>query len=118
VTSPAPLHFLTLLVASWLGRRQGEAIEYLRAENRVLRARLGPNFVDGDQHARLEWEMLVGEVAMVIFGDRCFWRAPEDRRMTRDEVRRVVVQLAAAMGAPVELAFADGKEVIGRKAEA
>ena len=33
--------FLILLVASWIGRRQGEAIEYLRAENRVLRARLG-----------------------------------------------------------------------------
>jgi len=37
----APLQFLILLVASWLGRRQGEAIEYLRAENRVLRAHLG-----------------------------------------------------------------------------
>jgi hypothetical protein len=42
VTSAAPLQFLVLLVASWTGRRQGEAIEYLRAENRVLRARLGP----------------------------------------------------------------------------
>jgi hypothetical protein len=37
-----PLQFLILLVASWLRRHQGEAIEYLRAENRVLRARLGP----------------------------------------------------------------------------
>jgi transposase len=36
------LQFLIVLVASWIGRRQGEAIEYLRAENRVLRARLGP----------------------------------------------------------------------------
>ena len=43
VTSVAPLQFLILLVASWIGRRQGEAIEYLRAENRVLRARLEPN---------------------------------------------------------------------------
>ncbi len=41
VTFAAPLHFLVLLVASWIGRRQGEAIEYLRAENRVLHARLG-----------------------------------------------------------------------------
>ena len=37
----APLQFLILLVASWLGRRQSEVIEYLRAENRVLRAHLG-----------------------------------------------------------------------------
>ena len=37
----APLQFLILLVANWLGRRQSEAIEYLSAENRVLRAHLG-----------------------------------------------------------------------------
>jgi transposase InsO family protein len=37
----APLQFLTVLFASWLQRHQGEAIEYLRAENRVLRTRLG-----------------------------------------------------------------------------
>jgi hypothetical protein len=42
VTSAAPLQFLILLVASWLGRSQREAIEYLRAENRVTRSRLGP----------------------------------------------------------------------------
>jgi hypothetical protein len=40
VMSVMPLQFLILLVASWIGRRQGEAIEYLRAENRVLRGRL------------------------------------------------------------------------------
>jgi len=38
----APLQFLILLVASRLRRHQGEALEYLRAENRVRRARLGP----------------------------------------------------------------------------
>src|SRR6202142_142340 len=37
-----PLHFLILLVASWLRRHQAETLEYLQAENRVLRARLGP----------------------------------------------------------------------------
>jgi len=42
VMASAPLQFLILLVASWLRRHQGEALEYLRAENRVLRARLGP----------------------------------------------------------------------------
>jgi putative transposase len=42
VASTAPLQFLILLVASWIGRRQGDSIEFLRAENRVLRARLGP----------------------------------------------------------------------------
>jgi hypothetical protein len=42
VTSAAPLQFLILVIGSWIGRRQGEAIDYLRAENRVLRARLEP----------------------------------------------------------------------------
>jgi hypothetical protein len=32
---------LIYLVAGWLARQQGEAIESLRAENRVLRSRLG-----------------------------------------------------------------------------
>ena len=57
VRSTAPLHFLTLLVASWIGRRQGEAIEYLRAENRVLRARLGPKrlpFADAERRLLAE----------------------------------------------------------------
>jgi hypothetical protein len=36
-----PLQFLILLISSWLCRQQREAIEYLRAENRVRRTRLG-----------------------------------------------------------------------------
>jgi len=42
VTSAAPLQFLILLVGSWISRRQGQAIEFLRAENRMLRTPLGP----------------------------------------------------------------------------
>jgi hypothetical protein len=47
-----PLQFLILLVVSWLRRHRGEAIEYRRAENRMLRARLGPKrlrFAPGDR---------------------------------------------------------------------
>lgn len=33
--------FLILTVAGWLGRRQGAMVEYLVAENRVLREQLG-----------------------------------------------------------------------------
>ena len=57
VTSAAPLQFLILLVASWIGRRQGEAIQYLRAENCVLRARLGPKrlrFIDSERRLLAE----------------------------------------------------------------
>jgi transposase len=55
--SSAPLHFLILLMASWVRRHQGEAIEYLRAENRVLRARLGPKrlrFTDAERRLLAE----------------------------------------------------------------
>jgi transposase InsO family protein len=38
----APLQFLVLLVAGWIQREQGHRIDFLLAENRVLRARLGP----------------------------------------------------------------------------
>ena len=67
----APLQFLILLVASWLGRRQSEAIEYLRAENRVLRAHLGAKrmrFTDAERRMLAEkgrplGRKLLGEVA-------------------------------------------------------
>jgi putative transposase len=57
VKSSAPLQFLIFLVASWLARQQGEAIEYLRAENRVLRSRLGPKrlrFTDAERRLLAE----------------------------------------------------------------
>ena len=54
----APLQFLILLGRQLdRGRRQGEAIEYLRAENRELRARLGPKrlrFCDGERRLLAE----------------------------------------------------------------
>ena len=39
---PSPLHFLILVVAGWLNREQRAVIDYLLAENQVLRSRL-PN---------------------------------------------------------------------------
>ena len=53
----APLQFLIYLFASWLARQQGEAIEYLRAENRVLRGRLSPKrlrFTDAERRLLAE----------------------------------------------------------------
>jgi len=47
---------MIFLVASWLARH-GEAIEYLRAENRVLRDRLGPKrlrFTDAERRLLAE----------------------------------------------------------------
>ena len=51
------LHFLVLTVAGWISRRQGEAIEYLLEENRVLREHLGERrhrFTDGQRRRLAE----------------------------------------------------------------
>jgi hypothetical protein len=50
-----PLQFLVVALAGWINQQQREAIEYLQAENRVLREQLGPRrlrFTD-DQRIRL-----------------------------------------------------------------
>src|SRR6516164_10674863 len=50
-----PLQFLLVALAGWINQQQREVIEYLQAENRVLREQLGPRrlrFTD-DQRIRL-----------------------------------------------------------------
>jgi hypothetical protein len=37
---PRPLHFLLLVFAGWVNRRQVAVIEYLKEENRILREQL------------------------------------------------------------------------------
>jgi hypothetical protein len=39
--APALMQFLIVVLAAWLARQQGAFIEYLKAENRMLKARLG-----------------------------------------------------------------------------
>src|SRR6185295_20039765 len=52
---PRPLAFLLLLVSGWINRQQQAVIDYLREENRVLRAAYGPRRVclTDDQRRRL-----------------------------------------------------------------
>ena len=40
-TLPIQLRFLVLALAGWLNRHQQDAVDYLREENRILRAKLG-----------------------------------------------------------------------------
>jgi hypothetical protein len=37
-----PLHFLLVALAGWINQHQRDVIDYLQAENRVLREQLGP----------------------------------------------------------------------------
>ena len=50
--NPNPLQFLLLVVAGLMNRRQQQVIDYLHAENSVLKAKLGPKptrFNDADR---------------------------------------------------------------------
>lgn len=77
VVPATALHFLVLTVAGWLGRRQLSAIEYLREENRVLRAQLGPKrllLTDGQRRSLAEKDRALGrkglaEVATIATPD-------------------------------------------------
>ena len=50
-----PWHLLALMLSSWINREQEKAIEYLRAENQVLREKLGKGQIlpNDDQRRRL-----------------------------------------------------------------
>ena len=52
---PPPLAFFCLLFSGWVNRQQQAVIDYLREENRILRAAYGPRRVrlTDDQRRRL-----------------------------------------------------------------
>lgn len=43
---PLPIQFMLLILAGWVNRQQCELIEYLQAENRVLREQQGANDIN------------------------------------------------------------------------
>ena len=68
-----PFRFLLFAVAGWMNQQQQHAIEYLREENRVLRAQIGGRrlrFTDNQRRslavkARLLGRKLLAEIATV-----------------------------------------------------
>lgn len=63
-------------------------------------------FSDGEHRAVLDWEMLVGPIVAVIYGDTCRWTSPIERKMTPNEVRDVVRYIANAMPATFTIQWA------------
>ena len=69
-----PFRFLLMVVAGWMNQRQQHAIEYLREENRVLRAQLGVRRLrlTDDQRrslalkARLPGRRMLAEMATLV----------------------------------------------------
>jgi hypothetical protein len=50
-----PWHLLVFALSAWINREQEEVIQYLQAENQILREKLGPGriLLNDDQRRRL-----------------------------------------------------------------
>ena len=55
VPKPTPLHFFLAVYAGWVNRHQLQIIEYLRAENAVLRQHIAPKRIPFTEPQRLLW---------------------------------------------------------------
>jgi putative transposase len=65
------LQFLLMLVAGWLQRQQAATIDYLKAENRMLRDRLGGRrvtFTDAERRQLAEKARVLGRKALRELG--------------------------------------------------
>lgn len=116
VTSTTLLQLLLTLVAGWLHRQQAAAIEYLQAENRMLRGRLGGRliiFTDPERGQLAEKARVLGrkglrELGTIVTPDTLLrwhrelaarkWTFVERRRpgrpRTRAELAALVVRMA------------------------
>jgi hypothetical protein len=116
VSSATLLQFLLMLVGGWLQRQQAAAIEYLQAENRMLRERLGGRrivFTDAERRKLAEKARALGrkglrELGTIVTPDTLLrwhrelvarkWTFVERRRpgrpRTREELAALVVRMA------------------------
>jgi hypothetical protein len=84
------LQFLLMLVAGWLQRQQAAAIDYLKAENRMLRERLGGRrivFTDAERRQLGEKARVLGRKALRELGtinERFDAYRDRYRRLTRE----------------------------------
>lgn len=109
------LQFLLLLVAGWLHRQQAAVIEYLKAENRLLRERLGGRrivFTDAERRqlaekARAVGRKVLGELGTIVTPETLLrwhrelvarkWTFVERRRPGRPSTREELVVLVVRM---------------------
>jgi len=112
---PQPLSFLLALYAGWVNRHQQLVVEYLAAENRVLKRQLGPRrlLLTDEERARLArlgkalGLKLLGKVATIVTPDTILawhrrlvaakWTYPRKgpaRRGVMKQIRKLVVRMA------------------------
>src|SRR5258707_694087 len=64
---PLPLQMVLLMLAGWVNRQQLQVIEYLQAENRLLKARLGKQrlrFTDAERRGLARMANAIGRRAL------------------------------------------------------
>ena len=109
------LQFLLMVVAGWLHRQQGAVIEYLHAENRLLRERLGGQriiFTNAERRNLAEKAKVVGrktlrELGTIVTPETLLrwhrelvarkWTFIERRRPGRPRTRKELVALVVRM---------------------
>ncbi|MEP7274188.1 MAG: hypothetical protein ABI882_22025 [Acidobacteriota bacterium] len=80
---------------------------------RIVGGRAGTVFYEGGKRVgELGWEMLIGDVEMVIYASQCRWNSPETRPMTRAEIVDLVRLLASALPGRIEVAFGSSSQII------
>jgi len=73
------------------------------------------DFDIGGTKGILDWELIAGESAMVVYTQGSKWTSPENRAMSKQEVRDVVQLLANKRRWQMEVQSEDGTEVIKPK---
>ncbi len=112
---PPFLHVLTVIFAGWLNRHQQRALEYLREENRILRAQLGRRKVrlTDEQRVRLAvrgaalGRRILDEFASIVTPETIlrwhrqlvakkwtFWSRLPDRKLLMRRIAELVVRMA------------------------
>jgi len=87
VQPPSLLQFLIVMLAVWLARQQEAFIEYLKAENRVLKTRLGRRriiFSDAERrllarHAKAVGRKKLFEAGPIVSPDTLLLSIPKSR---------------------------------------
>ena len=113
--STSLLQFLLMVAAGWLQRQQAATIEYLKAENRLLRERLGGRrivFTDAERRrlaekARAMRRRALHELGTIVTPDTLLrwhrelvarkWTFVERRRLGRPRTREELVSLVVRM---------------------
>lgn len=114
-TLPIQVRFLVLALAGWLNRHQQDAVDYLREENRILRAKLGPRrlrFTDRERRrlairGKALGRALLAQVATLVSPDTILawhrklvakkWSFPTGRHGNAEEMKAItkhVVRMA------------------------